>query len=292
MEECLLMDKQSIVHITGAGYVNKINLTNENGVIKGTLSIRLSDNNIVVFDVYESQLTSTGKENFKFKVFQTVMNEYVDSTQVDDYTLATKVFIGENKKYPQFPNATINVNIYESEDTIQIRTKNSLKLLNRLKDNQEIYLSMRFKIEGFIVEELVPEYTESGLETGRGILRGYIVDYNGIARPLELKVVEQGFKAVQGTWKKFDTLNLLGNVVNYSVEQEPTIPENTPGSFTTTDNTRYEYIKEYVVTDADMTYDSFTKEECQQATDKLEELKQELLTPVDTNTYDDDEIPF
>lgn len=287
------MDKQSIVKITGSGYVNKVNLTNENGVIKGTLSVRLSEDNVIVFDVYEPQFfAGNNKENFRYKAFNTIIKEYIDATQVEDYTQATKIFIGENKRFPHFPNATIDVNIYESQGAIQIRSRNSLKLLNRLKDNQQVYPSMRFGIEGFIVDELVPEYNEAGMETGRGVLRGFIVDYNGVARPLELKVVEQGFESVKGTWKKFDTLNLQGNVDNRSVEQVPLVPDNSPGGFTTTENRpRYEYIKEYVVTDAAMTYDSFTKDECQQALDKLEELKQNLLMPMDTNAYKD-ELPF
>lgn len=291
------MDKQSIVNITGAGYVNRINLTNEDGVIKGTLSIRLSDDSVVVFNVYETKFNKTsGKENFRYKALETVMNEYIDSTQVDDYTQATKVFIGENKNYPHFPNATIDVNIYESQGTIQINPRNSLKLINRIRDGQEVYPSMRFRIDGFIVEELLPEYDEVGQETGRGLLKGYIVDYNGMARPLELKVIEEGYKNVINTWKQFDTLNLRGDVVNKSIKKEPEMPEDIQGGFITTENKpTYEYIKEYVITDAMMTYESFTKEECQQAINKLEEFKNSLLVlneQEDTYAFDSDNIPF
>lgn len=289
------MNKQSIVNITGAGYVNKINLTNEDGVIKGTISIRLSNDSVVVFNVYETKFNkSTGKENFRYKALETVISEYVDSTQVDDYTQATKVYIGENKSYPHFPNATINVNIYESQGAVQINTRNSLKLINRIKEGQEVYPSMRFKIDGFVVEELLPEYDKMGQETGRGLLKGYIVDYNGMARPLELKIIEEGYKSVASIWKQFDVLNLRGDVVNKSIKKESEIPEDIQGGFITTENKpTYEYIKEYVVTDAMITYESFTKEECQQAINELEEFKNSLLALNEQeNVYDNGNIPF
>ncbi|MGJ0846486.1 hypothetical protein ACR77J_07350 [Tissierella praeacuta] len=288
-------NKQSIVFITGSGYINKINLKDEEGVIKGTVSVRLGEDSVVSFNVYEPEFYGRNKENFKYKAFKTVMEEYIDSTMVDSYTEATKIFIGENKKFPQFPNATIDVNVYESQGTIQIMPRNKLGLMNRLKEGQQVYASMRFSINGFIVEELLPEYDETGMTTGRGLLKGYIVDYNGMARPLELKVVEEGYKNVSNTWKKFDTLNLKGDLVNKSIEKVSDEPVNIQGGFSTTSNRpSYEYIKEYVITDANMTYDSFTKEECQQAVDRLEEFKNSLLMvqPQSGFTPTDDDIPF
>lgn len=285
--------KQSIAYITGSGYVNKVNLKDENGVIKGSLSVRLSDDSVVVFNIYEPQFYGENKkENFKYKAFQTIINEYIDSTQVENYTEATKVFIGENKKFPQFPNASIDVNVYESQGTIQVTPRNRLGLINRLKDGQQVYPSMRFGITGFIADELLPEYDEYGMATGRGVLKGYIVDYSGTARPLELKVIEEGYKNVINSWKQFDTLNLKGDVVSRSIKKESSEPVSTQGGFSTTPpKTEYEYIKEYVITDAEMTYDSFTKDECQQAIDKLEELKSTLLM-MQSQQDESDVIPF
>lgn len=291
------MERQSIVNITGSGYVNKINLTKdeEKGYIRGRIGIRVDKDNVVNFDVFESKVNKgSGKDNFKYKAFETIMNEYVDASMVEDYKEATKVFIGENKEFPQFPNATIDVSIYESQGAVQTTVKNKLSLMNRIKDDKPVYAGLKFSIDGFIVKELVPEYDEAGIETGRGILTGYIVDYTGKARELTLIVIAEGFSQVKDVWKSLYTLNLKGELINKKVEVEDNFADQQTGGFSTTSRTKSEYIREYIITDAGVVYDSFTKEECESAIAKLEEHKNFLLAgeKASESEVDDDVIPF
>lgn len=118
---------QSIIF--GSGYLNRIKLKEKDSAIYGYISIRTSSNNVVTFNVYQSEYTNSNKENPSYKCFKKVMSEYNDVTSGNpDY-----VEIKENEKYP-------NANIY-----INGECRKTLKFITRSKEKQS---SIKFKIFG------------------------------------------------------------------------------------------------------------------------------------------------
>lgn len=170
--------------ITGTGLLNRIKLTDKNGIISGVISIRISDNNIVSFTIYQREITSSGKKNPSYLSLKTVMNEYKDVTQVENIEDADIVTIKDSKN-KAFPNAKI----YIKTDFINQSPKNyvrkSVNFINREIKKKDDY-KMIFKIYGCYVEKI-----------DGNILTCRIIDYNKRAVPMTLNnvnsyVIEQG----------------------------------------------------------------------------------------------------
>lgn len=265
--------KQSIVAIWGNAEVFNTDLkieTDENGVeknIKGRIGLQYDDNCIVSFDVYEASANKSGKENFKFKNFKTIMEEY---------KRGDKVFLGVNKKFPQFPNATIDINVYESNGGIETRVKNKLSLINRMKDQEKSYeYKLEFKVTDFIVGAIEEEYNEVQM-TGRGLLKGFIVDYNGVAKPIEFILTKEGYGYAKTNWKENNVVDISGLVINKAIAKKSA----NSGFGDVKGNVSYDYIREHLVDAGSLPkYDSFTTQEIAKFKSNYDLFVNNLLNP-------------
>ena len=135
---------QSITNIYGSGILNRIKLKEKNGVIMGNISIKTTNNNIVSFNVYQSEMTNSNKKNPSYKAFKTIMNDYKDSTTDNP----DKVSIKLRDKYP---NAMINVRTLSDSNGVTTQVMKNLRFLNRV---DEVTNNIIFKIFGCYVENL------------------------------------------------------------------------------------------------------------------------------------------
>lgn len=273
--------KQSIMTIWGNGEIFSKDLkivqdeiTGEEKYIKGTIGIQVRDKEVVRFDVFQSAKNTKGNDNFKFTAFKTVM---------DEYEKGNKVFIGVNKKFPNFPNAEIKIDVYEDSGKVVTKVKDVLNLINRAKDDSDFENSIKFKISDFVVESIEEEYDEVSA-TGRGILKGRVIDYNGVAKPIELILTKEGFEYAKQTWKEDDVVDISGLVINKAIE----VKAETSSGFGQVAGSKpsYTYIKEYLVdAGSEKKYDSFTQEEIEAAKSEYDDIVSALLG-------EDEDVPF
>ena len=275
--------KLSVATIWGNGEVFSKDLqlvvdeeTQKEKSIKGTIGIKTGENEVVRFDVFQSSENASGKENFKFKSFKTIMEEYEKGD---------KVFIGVNKKFPQFPNAEIRIDAYEDSEKVVTKPKNYLNLINRSKDDSNFEYGLKFKISDFVVDLVEEEYSDI-VATGRGVLKGRVIDYKGVAKPIELKLTEEGFKYAKTNWKEDDVIDVAGVVLSKAI---PKAVEVSAGGFGSLPGSKpsYDYIREYIVdSGSEKKYDSFTKDEIASARSEYDSLIATLLGE------DDENVPF
>lgn len=274
--------KQSVATIWGNGEIFSKDLqlvidedTQKEKLIKGTIGIKTGENEVVRFDIFQ-MAEHNEKENFKFKAFKTIMEEYEKGN---------KVFIGVNKKFPHFPNAEIKIDVYEDSEKIVTKTKNYLNLINRSKQDSDFEYGLKFKISDFIIDSIEEEFNDVSA-TGRGILTGRVVDYKGIAKPIELKLTKEGFEYAKANWRENDVVDVAGILFYKAIPKEIEVTSggfgNLPGS-----KPAYDYIREYVVdSGSEKKYDSFTKDEIETAREEYDSLIAALLGE------DDDNVPF
>jgi len=183
----------SQILIYGAGYLNRIalKLNDEADSIRGKISIRTSNNNIVTFSVFQNKLTGNGKENPAFKSMQTVMNEYKDSTMVGSFTDADVVEIKDSGF--KFPNAKLYGSIKYDGEKITESIMKSVNFITRKVTLEKFRIV--FKIYGLHV-----------VSVKNGIIKGEIIDYNKIAHKITLSCNDDKIKDK-------DILNVVG-VIN------------------------------------------------------------------------------
>lgn len=149
-------------YIYGSGQLNRIKLKQADGYIHGFLSIKTYQNNIVSFNVYQSEFTKNNKINPSYKGLQTVMNEYKDSTTGNpDY-----VQIKLNDKYP---NADI-----------QFRRNSLIKNVKFISRIGECKSCMVFKIYGVRVDEVSVKSAKFTALTYNKKLCSFELNNNGI----------------------------------------------------------------------------------------------------------------
>ena len=147
---------QTIIY--GSGILNriKLQLNDEQDIIRGHISIRTYENDIVSFRVFQKKVTSRGKINPSFKSMKTVMESYKDCSMVDDSSKADVVCIKESKN-KQFPNAKIYVTTKYDMNSVKSNTSKSVNFISRIKDHNINQHKMIFKVYGCYVEEIYKE---------------------------------------------------------------------------------------------------------------------------------------
>lgn len=182
--------ESSKTSVYGCGYLNRIRLTlnDEKDVIRGFISIRTSQDNIVTFNVFQNKLTSNGKNNPAFKSMLTVLEQYKDVTMVDSYELADIVEIKENGII--FPNAKIYPMVKNNSNGVSNTIIKSVNFITRnVKSNK---MRIVFKIYGVMVDNIIGDK-----------LYCSIIDHNQIAHEIILKNTCSGIN-------KNDILNVAG----------------------------------------------------------------------------------
>lgn len=161
--------------IYGTGILNRINLKHDkkNDSIHGRIGIKTNDNNIVSFNVYQKRVMNNGKNNPRFKAFNTVMKDYKDISNVDDPNDADIVTIKESNM--NFPNAKITVKTDFNLGNSNVMVYKNLNIITRKVGENPKY-GMIFKIYGCYVEDIKGSY-----------IKCRIIDFNNHAQPILLR---------------------------------------------------------------------------------------------------------
>lgn len=209
MSEVTTMRK-SLNQVNIEGYVNSNNLvlkTDKVGkeLITGSIDIIVGESNIIPVEVFSYKLKKDGTENKIYKSLVTVMNEYKDSTMVDGgYINADKVNVSGGE---------IRVNEFlTKEKTVAVAVKYNTNFLNR-SDAEAFAPKANFKIE-MIVTSLRGEVKDEE-DTGRGLIGGYYVDYNGDLQPITLVANAKNWSKMEDKIEKGSTIIFWGDIVNF-----------------------------------------------------------------------------
>ena len=219
--------KQTIITLFGEGYLNNVNLKDENNVIKGTVSIKTGEAESVLFNVHCYRLTKNGDKNFKYDIFKAVMNEYKSSNNEPDYKKTDKIYIKKHEvKNKIYPNATIKTDTYLKDGKLVDGMKYQVDLLNK-KDNDFLtsHPKFSFTVENLLVESILPEYDSKGEPTNRGILNGYCINNHELAAKASFVLGKEGYDYAKTAWACGDTVNISGDIISKKVKKI-TLPTN------------------------------------------------------------------
>lgn len=228
------------------GTLSEKNLTIEGDVIKGSLTIQTSDVNFVTFQVYQNKMTKAGKVNSVYTGLETINTMYKSIAEVGQDE-ATRVAV---------TNGEINPSTYFDAKGKHDNVKFKSSFFNRM-ENKDIDPKATFEQEIYI-KAIIPEVKTSGEdvgeETGRAIVRGWTVDYNGGLQAIELIApVEDGIAdAILSSFTVGQTVEFYGNIENNRITREEVIPVKIGKPKINTITT---YKNELVITNASAEYE-------------------------------------
>ena len=238
--------RQANAKATAVGIVSDKNLEikTENGIrrIEGTITVKTSDTNFVVWHVRCPEKKNDGSENKVFTGMMTVYNEYKSIAEVGEDE-ADRVRVSGQ------------INLFRSANTGQEIVSYTSNFFNRVKNGQVIEPKAEFEIEVFI-KAIVPEITKDGEETGRVKINGWVPTYRGI-EPVELIVPEENASDVESIYEPGQTATFYGdinqNTVFTTVEKAM--------AFGKKKETKTEFINDLIVTGGSPAYDGEEGEE-------------------------------
>lgn len=210
--------KQTNSKVEVQGILSEKNLTIEGDVIKGSLTIQTSDVNFVSFQVYQSKMTKAGKVNSVYTGLETINNTYKSIAEVG-VEEATRVSVTKGEINPE-----TYFDAKGKHDKIKFKSSfynrmNPEDIVPQAKFEQEIYIKA-------IIPEVKTSGEDVGEETGRAIVRGWTVDYNGQLQAIELIApAEDGIAdAVLSSFSVGQTVEFYGNIENNRITREEIIP--------------------------------------------------------------------
>lgn len=196
------------------GWLNKKSLQIKNlgkgNFISGKIEVRTDENNIIPVEVYATEYVKDKEDPNKQKPnsiyigLKTVMDEHIDATQVDDWRKADKVRIN---------SAQVRVNEWVKDGQILSAVKYNSNFISRVTDDT-------FKPQGIFKTEVITRKLRAELkdneETGKGYLDAYIVDYNGVLRPISFATTDKVWKGFQKKLEEEggETLLVWGNLIS------------------------------------------------------------------------------
>lgn len=210
-------------------------------VIKGNLVVQTSDTNFVTVGVYAKEFTKAGTLNKSFAGMKTVLETYQSIADVG-LEEATRVSINKG---------TLEPNTYYTSAGIQgynVRYKTSF--INRV--NGDVNPFVKFTVEMFI-EAIVDEVDKDGSETGRVLVKGYTVNYDGIEPITLVAPQEDGIAdAIRDNFAIGQTALFYGEPVNSKITTTIEIPVAIGKPQTKTETT---YKNELVISGASLPYE-------------------------------------
>lgn len=187
-----------------------LSITTENGktVIKGNVTVKVSDTNFIQYGIYINEITKDGKENKCFSPMKKVMEEYKSIADVGEDE-ADKIRITGNFNLFTSKNGDAKVG-YKTNFVHKDISKNFTphSEFNEL----EVYVTK-------VYDEMDSEQNE----TGRVIVKGYVPTYNSIEE-ISLVAEKDIAEAVKETYKKGDTVAFNGRIENNRITVTREIP--------------------------------------------------------------------
>lgn len=166
--------------------------------LSGELTIKVSECNDIVVNVFSYEKTKAGADNKVYKSLMTIKNEYISLGED-----------AENASLIKINNGSLFINEYfvAQQDRWSVTPQLKTNFVNRVKDirpSATFELEMIFQSES---DEMVDDK-----ETGRGIMKGYTVEYNGDYLPVTVIIEEEMWKEVSGVLVKNQTVQLNGDI--------------------------------------------------------------------------------
>lgn len=242
-----LREGTAVVSAEGRLAEKNLEISKENGVdvIRGTVTIKISDTDSITFQVRSAAKKSDGKggytneDNKTYQGLVTVYNEYKTIAEVGE----------ENADYVRVTRGTLRP-YYNVRSGREINSM-SANFFNRVFDPTD-EPSATFEVECYI-SSIVPEkYRDEdhqGEDTGRAIVKAWLPTYSGI-EPIEFVAPKDYGVAdafLSGDYQPGQTVTFYGDVVNKKVVKIATIPVKIGKPKTTTSTT---YTNELVITGA------------------------------------------
>ena len=210
--------KQTNSKVEVQGILSEKNLVVEGDVIKGSLTIQTSDVNFVSFQVFQSKMTKAGKVNSVYTGLETINNTYKSIAEVGAEE-ATRVAVAKGEINPQ-----TYFDAKGKHDSVRFKSSffnrmNPEDIVPQAKFEQEVYIKA-------IIPEVKTSGEDVGEETGRAIVRGWTVNYNGELEAIELIApAEDGIAdAVLSSFSVGQTVEFYGNIENNRITREEIIP--------------------------------------------------------------------
>ena len=207
--------RQADAKVVVEGYVSEKDLNivrGDDGInsIRGSLTVKTSEDNFVRFSVICKEKTNRGTENKAYAGLVTVMNEYKSIADV-------------GAEEADYIRVTGDVNPYRGKNGGEFVGYRS-NFFNRINNRENANPRAEFSIELFI-SGIRPEVDKEGMETGRVIVKGWLPTFNGI-EPIELVAPEDDniADAVSSVFAPQQTVCFYGDVVNNRVEVTKEIP--------------------------------------------------------------------
>ena len=208
--------------------------------INGSLTIKSDDVNFTRVNAFSWAVAKDDKGNYTkenniFKGLTTIMNEYKTIAEVGEDE-ATKIRITNG-----------DFNFYTTQDgrdAIGIKSN----FFNRVTG--EYTPKSEFEIETYI-SAIVPEMSKEGEETGRLIVKGWTVNYDGV-KPVVYIAPQEIASDVESTFEVGMTARFFGNMINNRVEIVKEIPMAIGPA---RKDVSYSYKNEFVITGASEAYE-------------------------------------
>lgn len=200
-----LPESQRDVMLTG--YVESIKantLTTKKGqALSAKLVIRTSENERHKVEFFATKLTKDGKPN---PVFVNMDKELAEVKTVQKFGLK-----GADKV--TFKKAELGTNEYVNKQTLKFHSRMEISGRFITRVPRETECEARFRVKAYI-DKLLPEVKDNE-ETGRLILKTYVVGYQSRLYPLDFVI--DGAKSVsyfQANVNSGDTMELWGDIIN------------------------------------------------------------------------------
>lgn len=176
--------------------------------IRGSVTVKTSEDNFVRFSVICKEKTNKGTENKAYAGLTTVMNEY---KSIADFGAEEADYI----------RVTGDVNPYHGRNGDMVGYRSNF--FNRI-GKDKVNPKAEFSVELYI-QAIVPEVDKEGMETGRVIVKGWLPTFSGI-EPLELvaPVEDDIADAVASVFAPQQTVCFYGDVINSRIEVVKEIP--------------------------------------------------------------------
>lgn len=205
--------RQSNAKALSEGIVSEIDLKEvvEEGKkkIEGSVTVKTSDTNFIRYNVKVNEMTKNNTLNSTYAGITTVMKEYKSIAQV-----------GEDEADRVRVSGDLNIYTGVMDGVTRVGYKSNF--FNRLKNPDELDPKAEFNIEIFI-NSIAPEVNTDGEETGRVIVSGWTVTYNGI-EPVKLIADGDVASAVDSTFEPGQTVEFYGDIINNKIEKITEIP--------------------------------------------------------------------
>lgn len=175
--------------------------------ISGNITIKTDDTNFIRFMVNVNAKTKDGNDNKTYAGIETIMNEYQSIAAVGEEE-ADRVRVSRG-----------DINLFTGNDgRDQIGYK--ANFFNRVTKDYNPHAE--FEVEMFI-SAINPEMDSDGDETGRLIVKGWAVTYNGV-EPISVVVPKDLAQAVESTFEVGQTASFYGDIINSRIEKITEIP--------------------------------------------------------------------